>query len=207
MPENHNTPLSKEPIHGDAWWFRALEGSLTPEQQRLWEQHLQTCDRCRLEWEAVQQVDLWLEGVKAEAKTLSPPALSSAFTDKAVRRIRQRQRLRRLLGFLAGTLIVVVVSVLVLGQVSSAVASLEYGLSAAFTARQTLFNSFVNIMVNLIAAWREALPFLVGLALLTFLLLMPNGLIATLVIFWLAKRNQTRPAYASVQESQQLEVG
>ncbi len=206
MPEKRDTPLLKVPMHGDAWWVRALEGALTPEQQRRWEAHLQTCDRCRLEWEAIQQVDLWLDEVKTEAQTLSPPALSPAFTDQTVKRIRQRQRLRRLLSFLAGTLIVALVSVLVLGQVSSVVVSLEHGLSAALTARQALFNSFVSIVVNVIAAWKAALPFLVGFALLTFLLLMPNGLIATLVVFWLAKRRETAPAYASVQESQHLEV-
>jgi uncharacterized membrane protein SpoIIM required for sporulation len=165
------------------------------------------CERCRLEWEAIQQVDLWLAEVKTEARSVSPPALSLSFTDETVRRIRHKQRLRRLLSFLAGALIVTLVSVLVLAQVGSVVASLEHGLSAAFSARQALFNSFVNIMVNLIAAWKAALPFLVGFALLTFLLLMPNGLIATLVVFWLAKRRQTAPAYVSVQESQSVEVG
>ncbi len=207
MPENHKTPLSEEPLHGDLWWNRALDGSLTPAQQRMWEAHLETCERCRLEWQAIHQVDLWLDEVKAEAGALRPPALSPVFTDETVRRILQRQRLRRLLSFLVGALIVTLVSALVLGQVSSVVVSLEHGLSAAFSARQTLFNSFVNVTVNLIAAWKAALPFLVGFALLTFLLLMPNGLIATLVVFWLAKRHQRAPAYVSVQESQLLEVG
>jgi anti-sigma factor RsiW len=178
-----------------------MEGSLTPEQQRRWDAHLQTCKRCRLEWEALQQVDIWLDEIKAEAETLSAPALSPAFTDETVKCIRQRRRLRSLLHFLAGTLIVALVSALVLVHVGSAVASLEYGLSAVFSARQTLFSSFVNLAVTLIGAWKAALPFLVGFALLTFLLLMPNGVIATLVVFWLAKRNQTTPAYVSVPKS------
>lgn len=206
MPDNHNTPRLEEPMHGDTWWARALDGSLTPAQQRRWEAHLRTCERCRLEWEALQQVDLWLDEVKTEARAVTPPALSASFTDETVVRIRRKQRLRRLLSFLAGTLIVALVSALVLTQVNAVVASLEHGLSAAFSARQALFNSFVTIAVNLIAAWRAALPFLVGFALLTFLLLMPNGLIATLVVFWLAKRRQTVPVSGTVQDPQHLEV-
>ena len=205
-PNSRESKASQVDMHSEAWWHRAVEGALTAEEQRLWGAHRQTCERCRLEWAAIRQIDTWLNEVKVESAALTPPPLSEGFTNQTVDRIQRTRRLRRLLSFLAGTLIVVVVSVLVTGWATSALTALGRGVNAAISARQVLFSSFVHIAVSLITTWKAALPYLVGFSLLPFLLLLPTVLIATLIVFWLAKRHDTSLGYASVHELQRLEV-
>ncbi|MGC9347424.1 MAG: anti-sigma factor family protein [Anaerolineae bacterium] len=192
MPDNAkqtsgDVPLEKasENMHSEAWWIRLLDGDLTSEEQRRWERHLSTCSKCQREWAALVRVD---EVMRAMPE---PPKLSQQFTDATVSIVRRKQRLRRLLGLLGGGLIVALVSVLVFAYIGSAYAALEHSLGVLISARQILFRSLIQTWVSLIVTWKSILPFAIGLTVVTYLLIMPNGLMVTLGLLWLSRRRRS----------------
>jgi anti-sigma factor RsiW len=179
-------------MHSESWWIRLLDDHLTGEERELWEAHLAHCRRCQEEWAALSQVDAFLRQAPA------PPPLQPSFTQTTVARAAQQQRKQRWLSILGGVLIVGLVSALVFALVGSAYAALERGVSVVLSARQILFRSFVHTFVGLVVTWRTVLPFIIGIALVAYLLLMPNGLMVTFGILWLSRRNrQTVPARAA----------
>lgn len=191
MPEEKTSPVrgkrknGSHPMHTDQWWVRLSADDLTLEERADWEVHLGSCGRCRGMWQRLHRVDDVLR------RASPPPELSADFTARTVYRITQRQRLRRLLGFLAGILIVAVVSLVIISYIGAAYTSLERGLGAVISARQLLFRSLVRTIVGLALSWQAAVPFLVATALLTYLLVMPNGVLVTVALLWLSNRHRT----------------
>ncbi|MGC9521056.1 MAG: anti-sigma factor family protein [Anaerolineae bacterium] len=190
MPEEKTTPVygkrrnASHPMHSDRWWAHLLADDLTAEERADWEAHLRSCRRCQEMWQRFRHVDDVLRQAPA------PPELSVGFTARTVHKIAQRQRLRRLLSFLAGILIVTLVSLVVFSYLGAAYASLERGFSAVISARQVLFRSLVRTFVGLLLSWRAIMPYLVGLALVTYLLVMPNGALVTIGLLWLSRRRR-----------------
>lgn len=179
----------KKPIfdlHSDAWWMRAFEGELSAQESLLWEAHLQQCEKCRVEWDAIMRVDMLLRTAPP------PPSVAESFAVQTAVRVVQKQRLRRLLSFWATSLLVVLVSWIVLGFLGSTYSSLGRVVGFVISGRQVLFGSLMRTLVSLFVSWKTVLPGVLALVGTAFLLLMPNGILATLLIFWFARR-QTVP--------------
>jgi predicted anti-sigma-YlaC factor YlaD len=183
MPEKSKGIV--QDMHSEAWWIHLMEDALSPKEQAAWEEHLQQCAQCRSEWAALASVDEFLRGAP------EPPPLPRDFTAVTVQRIAQKQRLRRLLSFIAGTLIVAAVAVLVFAAMGTVFASLERGIGAVVAARQILFQSLVHTLVGLILTWKAVLPFAVGLTVIVYMLIMPNGMLVTAAFVWLHRRRRT----------------
>jgi len=180
MHENMKKP--NPDLHSDEWWLHVLEGTLSSQEADLWHAHLEQCEQCRLEWQAMAHIDALL-------RTASPPPLlSDDFTARTVARVMQKQRLQRLLSFLGGTLIITLVSWGVLSFLGATYISLERFFSFVITSRQVLFGSLMRTMIGLFLGWKTILPCIVGGAGLLFMLLMPNGILATLLLLWVSRR-------------------
>lgn len=188
MPEEIKASLTPRYVppdmHSEAWWIRLLDDHLTSEERVVWEAHLAQCQRCQEEWAAMTQVDAVLRQAPA------PPPLPPAFTQATVARAMRRRRTQRWLSILGGLLIVGLVSALVFTLVGSTYAALERGFVVVLSARQMLFRSLVHAFVGLIVTWKTVLPFVIGIALVAYLLLMPNGLMVTFGLLWLSRRRR-----------------
>ncbi len=119
-----------------------------------------------------------------------PPRLSPDFTIVTTQRILQRQRRRRLLSALVGALIVVAITAVILRYLGAAYMAVESTVSAVLAARQMLFRSLMHTLVGLMVSWRAVLPFVAGLTLLVYLIVMPNGLMVTAALLWLSRRRR-----------------
>jgi hypothetical protein len=177
-------------MHSEAWWIRVMDDELTLDEERRWEAHLATCLSCQQDLDALLTVDDVLRLAPA------PPPLGPDFTVTTVERISRTQRWRRLLGFIAGAFIVALVSALVLAYVGSTYASLESGLGVVISARQLLFRSLVQTLVGLVLSWKAALPFIVGVTFLTYILVMPNSVLVTLGVLWISRQRRATTASA-----------
>ncbi|HNT75022.1 MAG TPA: hypothetical protein PKH77_08395 [Anaerolineae bacterium] len=175
--------------HSEEWWERAFEDDISVQEARLWEKHLVQCAECRREWEALRQLDTIL-------RTAPPaPMLDASFTTRTVTRAVQKQHLRSLLSFLGSAFIIALVAWVVLNFLGNAYVSLGHALHVVRSEWQLLFTSLLQTVLALFTGWKIILPFLLGLAALSFLLLMPNGVLATLLFLWLSRR---RPAALAV---------
>ena len=163
MPDEKNLMLVD--WHSDAWWMHVYEDDLSDEEGRVWEEHLNTCESCRQEWDAMHRLDYLMQHSPAV------PSLSPDFTEKTVRRITRQQRFRRILSIIAGSVIVLAISLGIFVAFSHAFQTVDQYLSVVFSARYLLFSSFVQIFLGLIEGWRMVLPFFIGLSILIFLLL------------------------------------
>ena len=170
--------------HSDAWWMHVYDGDLSPDEERMWEAHLNTCLTCRQELEAMQRLDYLMQHPPAV------PHLSPDFTAKTLQRITRRQRFRRILGYIAGSVIVAVISLSIFVAFTSAFQTLDQYLNVIFSARYLLFSSFVQIILGLIEGWRMLLPFFIGLTILICMLLMPNSALVTFAVVWYSRRQQ-----------------
>lgn len=190
MHKNIKAPMPD--MHDEAWWLRAMDGDLSQNEHLLWEDHLDQCEVCRREWKALMGLDTLL-------RTADPPPLLPAdFTARTVTRVMRQQRIQRLVSLLSSVFIVVFVSLLVLQFLGSAFASVERTTAFVISERQILLSAFVQTLMGLLASWKVIFPLVMGASLFALLLLMPNGILTTLLIFWLARR---RFAYASVPET------
>jgi len=171
-------------MHDEAWWVRLVDGALTDEERRAWQAHLVHCSDCRREWAMVSAVE------EALLSAPAPPRLSPDFTIVTTQRILQRQRRRRLLSALVGTLIVVAITAVILRYLGAAYVAIESTVSAVLAARQMLFRSLMHTLVGLMVSWRAVLPFVAGLTLLVYLIVMPNGLMVTAALLWLSRRRR-----------------
>ncbi len=170
--------------HSDGWWMHVCDEALTPEEEYLWEQHLSNCENCRLEWAAIQRLDLLLQ---------SPPALPSLspdFASRTLTQISKQQRLRRILSFIAGSVIVAAVSLGFYVLLQNFYSIADQYLRVIFSARYILISSTVQIVLGLIEEWRMLLPFFVGSTILIFMLLMPNSALVTFALVWYSRRQQ-----------------
>ena len=181
MPDKH-MPGNDNRMHSDAWWIRALDGELTSEEQRAWEAHLVRCARCRLEWEA-------LAGMDRLFVTTPVPASSPDFVAKTAAKVGRaawRQRLASLLGGLFIVAVLIVAEILAFNAIFSGVTRVGGTLLAS---RDLLFQAWMRIWVSLIALGDATLPLMcIGLA-AALLLVMPNGILATLT-FLLVRRQR-----------------
>ncbi len=176
--------IDEATMHDEAWWVRLMDGALTDEERRAWQAHLGHCPDCRREWSMVSAVE------EALLSAPAPPRLSPDFTIVTTQRILQRQRRRRLLSALVGTLIVVAITAVILRYLGAAYMAVESTVSAVLAARQMLFRSLMHILVGLMVSWRAVLPFVAGLTLLVYLIVMPNGLMVTAALLWLSRRRR-----------------
>jgi anti-sigma factor RsiW len=178
-------------MHSDAWWQRAIEGALSPDESRRWQRHLKVCEACRREWQALAKVDRLL-------RTAPPvPQLSEDFTQRTVAQVVRRQRWRRLLSYVVGTLIVALVTVMVYDTVSSTFASLERTVSVLLSSWQLLFSSLMRTSVDLIVTGKAIAPLLVAMVSGMLLFLMPNGALATMMFVWFSRRGRASSAAQS----------
>ena len=132
-----------------------------------------------------------LKAVDAYLAAAPPlPELSPDFAATTAQRILQRQRMRKYLSAVVGTVIVVGITALVFSYLGAAYEALEWGISAVISARQMLFRSLMQTLVGLMLSWRAALPFIAGLAVLVYLMMMPNGLLVTVALLWLSRHRR-----------------
>ena len=186
---HENLKLPRLDMHSDEWWMRVFEGTLSAQEARLWTGHLAVCTQCRLEWEAFQAVEHIL------LTAPPPPILNVNFTAQTTARVMQKQQLRQLLNFLGSVFVIALVSWGVLSFLGATYISVERVLSFIFVGRQVLFNSLVRTLSALLTGWSTFLPFMLFFAGVIFMLLMPNGMLATLFVFWLSRR---QPATVAV---------
>jgi anti-sigma factor RsiW len=188
MPEEMKnlsyTRYAPPDMHSESWWIRLLDDHLTSAERELWEAHLVTCSRCQVELAALTQLDTVLR------QAPEPPQVRLAFTATTVARVVRRQRVQRWQSLLGGFFIVGLVSMLVFLLVGSAYATFEQSFNVVFAARQLLIRSLVQTLVGLVVTWRTFLPFMTGVALFAYLLLMPNGLMVTFGLLWLSQRKR-----------------
>ena len=182
MPENKRIMLGD--WHSDDWWMHVYEDNLSPEEGRLWDLHLATCETCQQEWAVMHRLDYLMQ------QSPSIPSLSTDFTSATVQRIMRKQRLRRILAFLVGAIVIAGISLSIFVAIGNAFQTLDQYLQVIFSARYVLFSSLVQIVLGLIEGWRMVLPFFIGLSIFVFLALMPNSALVTFAVVWYARRQQ-----------------
>jgi len=179
---HENLKLPRPDMHSDEWWLRVFEGTLSTPESRLWATHLAKCTQCRLEWAAFQAVEQTL------LTAPPPPMLNMAFTAQTTARVMKKQQLQQLLHFLGSVFVIAFVAWGVLSFLGTTYLSVERTLSFIFLGRQVLFSSLVHTLLALFTSWKTLLPFTLFFSGVILMLLMPNGMLATWFIFWLARR-------------------
>lgn len=182
MPDR--SEMRSQDMHSETWWIRVMDDDLTEAERLRWEAHLAVCSRCQEEWVMLSRVDAFM------AEPPPAPVLGPEFTALTVERIKHQRQWHRYLSFLGGLLVVLIAAALVLNTVGSALVSFEQGIGAVIFARQTLFHSLVQTFIGILVRWRTALPYIVGGALLSYAMMMPNGLLMTFAIVWLSSRRR-----------------
>ena len=183
MPRNHI-----DDMHSDAWWMRVMDGDLTLDEKQRWQAHLAECQMCRLEWEAIAQVDLMLR------TAAPPPMLSEEFALRTVTKITRKQKLRRLLGFITGVFVFTIVAWAGFAYFDVTLASAIRTINAVVSSRQILFAAFMRTLIGLMATVQPFLPLMFGIAGASLLLMAPNSLMATAVFVWYRRRRSRNGA-------------
>lgn len=168
-------------MHTDMWWMRALEGELTENETEAWELHLETCEVCRREWEALMDLDRFFTSVPDP----TPPV---DFVEKTMGRWTEVRRQRRNRGVVVGILLVVItlaVEIVVLGSVFNDVVRIA---STFLASRDILIQTLMRVGVGIVSMGQRLVPYALGLATLTFFLTMPNGVLATLAVLMVRRR-------------------
>ncbi len=176
-------PEKKYRMHSDAWWIRALDDELTRGEQRAWEAHLAQCARCRLEWNALTDLDQLFVTTPVPA---SPPDFVTETVAK-VERAAWRRRLARWLGGLFIIAVLLVVEIAVFNAVFSSVTRVGGTLLAS---RDLLFQAWMRIWVSLIALGNVTLPLMCIALTASLLLIMPNGILATLAFVFIRRQRR-----------------
>ena len=171
-------------MHNETWFMRATEGDLSAEEMRQWEAHLERCDACRQMSEAMAAVDHMLRTAPP------PPPLPDDFTQATMARLQRQQQRQRWLVIFASILIIAIIVWLGGSALTSALASLSRTAHILIVGRDTIINALMRTTVGLMVSWRAFLPFLVMLAVIAGLWLMPNSVLATLTMLWISKRRQ-----------------
>ncbi|MGC9400472.1 MAG: hypothetical protein ACP5HM_15235 [Anaerolineae bacterium] len=173
--------MSETYCGNEEWWRRALEGALTPAEQQRWAAHRSTCERCRQEWDALLEVDRLFTTVPVP----TPPENFVMETAARVKGALRRQRRARIWGsvFLVG--VVLLIELLICGVVFS---DLVQAGDAVFASRDLLLQALMRLWVGFIAFSDVVLPLLLGMLLLSLLVVMPNGVLATLALVLLRRR-------------------
>ncbi len=175
-------------MHNDEWWMRVWDADLSPEESRAWEQHLQVCDRCRREWEALLRVDAVLTNAPP------PPPITADFTERTVQRIEHRQWMRYWMMQLGGVTVVSLVSLGALYYLGTTIVQLDQLLNVLRAGWAVLLPPLISLVVTLMSLASEVLPVAVGLAGMLLLLMMPNGILATVALLLFGRRRATQLA-------------
>jgi predicted anti-sigma-YlaC factor YlaD len=171
-------------MHNETWFMRATEGDLSAEEMRQWEAHLERCDACRQMSEAMAAVDHMLRTAPP------PPTLPDDFTQATMARLQRQQQRQRWLVIFASILIIAIIVWLGGSALTSALASLSRTAHILIVGRDTIINALMRTTIGLMVSWRAFLPFVVMLAAIAGLWLMPNSVLATLTMLWISKRRQ-----------------
>lgn len=175
-------------LYTEAWWIKALDGELTPVEAQQWEVHLAQCGACRREWDALQLAEHWLLVAPAA------PALPDSFTAQTTARIEHALRLRRIWAMVAPTLIVGLVTWLVVGYLGLALSTVEWLINALVLGWQPLLLSLVRALVSVLWTWRIHWPLIIAGITCGVLFLMPNSVMATAALVWLARHRPSTSA-------------
>lgn len=181
MPDNKALPDKVYDVHDDTWWIRAWEGELTPDEQRAWEEHLTRCERCRLEWDTLADVDRLFA-------TTPVPAPSSDFVVKTVAKVERALWRRQVASLLGGFFIVAVILLVEVAVFNAVFSDVTRMGEAVLASRDVLFQTWMRIWVSLIALG-DMLPITLIVLVASLLLVMPNGILAT-VTFVLIRRQR-----------------
>lgn len=189
MPEKHlsekHLPENNKKMHSDAWWMRVLDDELTSEEQRAWERHLARCARCRLEWDALVDMD------RLFAATPVPPS-PPEFVVKTAAKVERAAWRRRLAGLLGGLFIVavlIVVEILAFNAIFSGVTRVG---GTLFASRDLLFQAWMRIWVSFIALGDATLPLMCIVLAAALLLIAPNGILATLTFLLVQRQRRAK---------------
>jgi len=186
MPRNHI-----DDMHSEAWWMRVVEGKLTPDENRRWQEHLVHCQTCHQEWETMTRVDMLLR------TATPPPLLPEDFTMRTIELITRKQKLRRLLSFITGVLIFTLVAGVGLTYFDVTLTSLVRAANAVISSRQILFAALVRTLIELTIAVKTLLPLMLGVTGAVLLFITPNGMMATAAVLWYSRRQRARDAATS----------
>jgi anti-sigma factor RsiW len=168
-------------MHNDTWWMRALDGELTPEEQRAWEAHLVRCARCRLEWDALADLDQLFT-------TTSVPAPSPGFVAKTIAKVERAAWRRQVASLLGGGFIIAVILLVEVAVFNAVFSDVTRMGEAVLASRDVLFQTWMRIWVSLIALG-DMLPLTLIVLVASLLLVMPSGILATLT-FVLVQRQR-----------------
>lgn len=168
-------------MHSEIWWERALDGELSAEEQRLWNEHLATCESCRQEWAALAQVDWMLRMTPA-------PALPVGFEQRTLMRVHQSHRQRRTLTMLAGGVGLLLLVILVGYLLATTFLTVEQTLGFVVAEWNILLVTLVRPLLSILVAARVLIPLLLLAAGISLLVLIPNGALATLAYLWVSRR-------------------
>jgi hypothetical protein len=139
------------------------------------------CANCRLEWEALRDIDRLFAATP-------PPAPSADFVAKTVAKVEKVSRRRWLARLLGGVFIVSIIllaEILAFKMIFSDITQVGGVLLAS---RSLLLQTLMRIWVSFIALGDMLLPLALGMLGVSFLLLMPNGILATLTFFLLRRQ-------------------
>ncbi|GEM_PF-529654 len=170
-----------ETMHSEAWWIRALDHELTPVEQRQWEAHLQACEACRSEWEALVAVD---ECLREGSIPLAPAGLGSEVVTRTLR----AQRRLRLLRCAVGGMLVMMVGLILLSVLGVTLAEIGREVAVLVSARRLLIRPLVQVGTALVLEWKTLLPYTLALTAMICLFVMVHGALVTLMLLWLAQR-------------------
>ncbi len=179
--------MLRDPItdmHSDAWWMRACEGALSPQEEAHWQAHLAQCEACRQEWAAMAQVDVLLR------TAASPPMLAVDFTARTVERITHKQKLRHMLRFAVGTVVLGLVAWIGWAYFGATLAGVVHALDVLISGRQILFDALMRTLVGLAVTVKALLPLLLGVAGAALLFLTPNSILASVMVVWYTHRKR-----------------
>ncbi|MBN1262082.1 MAG: hypothetical protein JXB35_15495 [Anaerolineae bacterium] len=177
-------------VHSDEWWMHALEGTLTGEEQRVWELHLCECTACREEWAALAQLDLVLNAAPE-------PPLPVNFAQNTIAKVLHAQRRRRVWTIFGSIATLFLAAVILLVAFGPALPEISRAAAAINVSRDVLFQALMRIAVQVIAAGKMFTPVALGVAAACFFFLMPNGVLATLAIVMMRKKQAAQ--YIEVQ--------
>ncbi len=173
-------------MHSEAWWIKALDGDLSPSEQTGWEQHLNECSTCRVEWAALAQLEMTLR----MAPVIIPPADLAAKTTARAVEMRRQRRLWMLLGV---SFLTVLLGAGVLMALGTVYWDMNRLLSAMIFSKEVLGQALMRTFVGLMIAGRSFSPLLLALAAALLFLFMPHGVLATVTVVMLRRQRGAFP--------------
>ena len=175
-------------MHSEAWWTRAMDAELSPEEERAWQQHLATCASCRAEWKA------WLE-VETLFQSAPLPELPAAFVEDTLARWEAARRRRYAIGLVSAFFLILLVWGLILVSGSSCLRDILNAGDVLLASRELLFHALLRVGASLTGLGSNIFPWLLGACAFLYFSLVFNGTLAATVTLLLVnkKRATTLP--------------